>query len=39
MYELPNSRDVELEADAIGIRLLSRAGYRPEAMLEYVRLQ
>jgi predicted Zn-dependent protease len=34
LYELPGDRRVELEADAIGLRLMSKACYRPEAASE-----
>ncbi|KAI1789854.1 hypothetical protein LXA43DRAFT_1151231 [Ganoderma leucocontextum] len=34
MYDLPNSRTQEYEADKIGIRLSSRACYSPEAVPE-----
>ncbi|MDX2227912.1 MAG: M48 family metallopeptidase [Verrucomicrobiae bacterium] len=33
--ELPYGRDEELEADRIGLRYLSRAGYRPQASVEF----
>jgi metalloendopeptidase OMA1, mitochondrial len=36
LLELPGDRRVELEADAIGLRLMSKACYRPEAAAEYV---
>jgi predicted Zn-dependent protease len=36
LLELPGDRRVELEADAIGLRLMSAACYRPEAALECV---
>ncbi|CDO76585.1 hypothetical protein BN946_scf184950.g11 [Trametes cinnabarina] len=34
LYDLPNSRTQELEADKIGLRLTSRACYDPEAVPE-----
>jgi metalloendopeptidase OMA1, mitochondrial len=36
LLELPGDRRVELEADAIGLRLMSKACYKPEAAAEYV---
>jgi predicted Zn-dependent protease len=36
MMEARRRREVELEADSIGLRLMSKASYRPEAAVEYV---
>lgn len=33
--ELPHSRNQELEADRVGLRYMARAGYNPEAALEF----
>ena len=33
--ELPHSRRQELEADRVGLRYMARAGYNPEAALQF----
>ena len=36
VYDLPNSRGDEYEADQLGLTMLSRAGYAPGAMVDFM---
>ena len=36
VYDLPNSRGAEYEADQLGLAMLSRAGYAPGAMVDFM---